>query len=48
MKVKNYIRLLKIVKYAPLAILAVSLALRGGGVEATGTRIPPGEDPSVL
>ncbi len=48
MKVKNYIRLLKIAKYAPLAVLAVSLALRGGGVGTTGTRIPKGEDPSVF
>lgn len=48
MKVKSYVRLIKILRYAPLAILAVSLLLRGADVEVTGDRIPKGEDPSIF
>jgi hypothetical protein len=48
MKVKNHVRLLKVARYAPLAILAVSLILKSRNISATGVMIPPGEDPSVF
>lgn len=48
MKVKSCIRLMKILRYAPLALLAVSLILKNGDIEVTGDKIPPGKDPSIL
>ncbi|MEM4867153.1 MAG: hypothetical protein QXZ60_05800 [Sulfolobales archaeon] len=48
MKVARYMKLLKIAKYAPIAVLAVSLLLSSGEIGATGERIPKGEDPSVF
>ncbi|MEM2007292.1 MAG: hypothetical protein QXI94_07240 [Sulfolobales archaeon] len=48
MKVGGYVKLLKLAKYAPIAVLAISLLLSRGDVGTTGDRIPKGEDPSVF
>ncbi|MEM1917877.1 MAG: hypothetical protein QXT76_04785 [Sulfolobales archaeon] len=48
MKVSRYVKLLKIARYAPIAVLAISLLLSRGDVGTTGDRIPPGKDPSVV
>ncbi|MEM2055557.1 MAG: hypothetical protein QXY48_04360 [Sulfolobales archaeon] len=48
MKVSRYVKLLKIAKYAPIAVLAISLLLSRGDVGTAGDRIPKGEDPSVV
>lgn len=48
MKVNRYIKLLKLAKYTPVAVLAISALLSRNLVGTTGVKIPPGEDPSIL
>lgn len=48
MKVSRYMKLLKIARYAPITVLAISFLLSGQEFGTTGVRIPKGEDPSVL
>jgi len=48
MKVSRYVKLIKIARYAPIAVLAISLLLSSGDVGIAGDRIPPGKDPSVV
>ncbi|MEM2288960.1 MAG: hypothetical protein QW271_06440 [Sulfolobales archaeon] len=48
MKVSRYVKLIKIARYAPIAVLAISLLLSSGDIGTTGDRIPQGEDPSVF
>lgn len=48
MKVSRYIKLLKIAKYAPATVLAISILLSRYEFGTTGIRIPKGEDPSIL
>jgi hypothetical protein len=45
-KVGRYLKLVKVARYAPLAILATSIVLRE--LLPTGDAIPKGEDDSVL
>lgn len=45
-KVSTYLKLVKVARYAPLAVLAATLVLRE--VLPTGDRIPKGEDDSAL
>ncbi|MCX8185249.1 MAG: hypothetical protein RMI56_01575 [Sulfolobales archaeon] len=48
MKTSRYLKLLKMARYTPIVVLAISTILNGSGIGTTGVRIPKGEDPSVL
>jgi len=45
-KVSTYLKLAKVARYAPLAMLAATVVLRE--LLPTGERIPKGEDESVF
>lgn len=48
MKVNRYIKLLKLAKYTPITVLAISILLSRNLIGTTGVKIPPGEDPSIF